>query len=512
MKIVFVAIAVDNLAIEFLSSFLKRHGHQVEVVLDPTLFATEAIVSKKLAKIFDIKKEIVWQVNEMKPDLIGFSVFTFNYQRCLELAREIKKVNKEIPIIFGGVHPISVPEVVIEEDCVDMLCAGEGEYALLELLDSFKQGVKRTNIANIWFKDKGSVIKNNIRPLIEDLDTLPFPDKELFYKIYPGFIKNDYYTLSSRGCPFACTYCANNVFQKVFQGLGKPVRRRSPENMLNELSWAKKKFPIRQITFVDDVFVQDIKWLREFVPEYKKNIGLPYIVLSHPLFITEEIIKLLSGSGCYFLLFGIQSVSEKTRREVLRRYETNADIERAAGICRKSGLRFSVDHIFNIPGEGIREHEEALKFYNQIRPTVINSYWLQYFPKAEIIATAVKYGIIKEEMVENINKGLTSTSVVVGLGNKDSFSPGFTYANFQFFFMLLPVMPRWFNQWVIKRKLYMLPFRPPIIINIGIKSFINLISKRGSVYFGIIKSTLFFMRKNIILKRHFKPEMLSGKV
>lgn len=512
MKIVFVAIAVDNLAIEFLSGFLKKHGHQVEVVLDPTLFATEAIASKKLAKIFDITKEVVCQVNAMKPDLIGFSVFTFNYQRSLELAREIKKVNKEIPIIFGGVHPISVPEVVIEEDCVDMVCTGEGEYALLELLDSFKQGVKRADIQNIWFKDKGRVIKNNIRPLVEDLDTLPFPDKELFYKIYPGFIKNDYYTTSSRGCPFACTYCANNVFQKVFKGLGKPVRRRSPKNMLHELSWAKKKFPIRQITFVDDVFVQDIKWLREFVPAYKKNIGLPYIVITHPLFVTPEIVELLSSSGCYFLLFGVQSVSEKTRREVLRRCETNLDIERAAKICNKFGLRFSVDHIFNIPGEGIREHAEALKFYNHIRPTVINSYWLQYFPKTEIIATAVKYGIIKEEMIENINKGLTSTSLVVGLGNKDSFSPDLAYANFQFFFMLLPITPRWFNQWVIKRKLYMLPFKPPVIINIAIKFFVNLISKRGSVYFGIIKSTFFFMRKNIILKRHFKSKILSGKV
>lgn len=511
MKIVFVAIAVDNLAIEFLSGFLKKHGHQVEVVLDPSLFATEAIASKKLAKVFDITDEIVYQVNEMKPDLIGFSVFTFNYQRCLELAKEIKKVNKEIPIIFGGVHPISVPEVVIEEACVDMVCTGEGEYALLELLDSLKGGVKRTDIQNIWFKDKGNVIKNNIRPLIEDLDALPFPDKELFYKIYPGFIRNDYYTASSRGCPFACTYCANNVFQKVFKGLGKPVRRRNPKNMLDELSWAKKKFPIRQVTFVDDVFVQDIRWLKEFVPEYKKKIGLPYIIITHPLFVTPEIVELLSGSGCYFLLFGIQSVSEKTRREVLRRYETNADIERAAKICRKSGLRFSVDHIFNIPGEGIREHEEALKFYNQIRPTVINSYWLQYFPKTEIIATAVKYGIIKQEMVENINKGLTSTSLVVGLGNKDSFSPDLAYANFQFFFMLLPVMPRWFNQWVIKRRLYALPFKPPIVINIAIKFFINLVSKRGSVYFGIIKSTLFFMRRNLALKRNFKAKISSGK-
>lgn len=509
MKIVFVAIAVENLAIEFISSFLKKHGHQVEVVFDPSLFATEAIASKRLAKIFDITKEIAWQVNQMKPDLVGFSVFTLNYQRSIELAKEIKNVNKNIPIIFGGVHPISVPEVVIGQNCVDMVCVGEGEYALRELLDSFTQSIKRTDIQNIWFKNNGTVIKNSIRPLIKDLDTLPFPDKNLFYEIYPGFIRNDYYTASSRGCPFACTYCANNVFQKVYRGLGKPVRRRSPRNMIDELFLAKQNFPLRQVTFVDDVFVQDIRWLKEFVSEYKKNIGLPYVILTHPLFVTPEIVKLLSDSGCYFLLFGIQSVSEKTRREVLRRFETNADIERAAQICREFGLRFSVDHIFNIPGEGPLEHEEALKFYNRIRPTVINSYWLQYFPKTEIIVAAVKYGIIREDMVEKINQGLTSTSLVVGLGNEDSFSPDLVYANFQFFFMLLPVMPRRFNEWVISHKVYMMPFKPPIIINIAIKFFINFISKRGSVYLGIIKSTFFFMRRNLILKHHFKAKILS---
>ena len=511
MKIVFVAIAVNNLAIEFLSSFLKKHGHQVEVVLDPSLFATEAVTSKKLAKVFDITKEIVCQVNELKPDLVGFSVFTFNYQRSLELAREIKKANNDLPIIFGGVHPISVPEVVIKEDCVDMACVGEGEYALLELLDSLKNGVKRTDIQNIWFKNNGSIIKNTIRPLIADLDTLPFPDKGLFYNIYPGFIRNDYYTAASRGCPFACTYCANNVFQKVYRGLGKAVRRRSPKNMVDELVWAKQKFPLRQVTFVDDVFVQDIKWLREFVFEYKEKIGLPYIIITHPLFVTAEMVELLSDSGCYFLLFGIQTVSEKTRRGVLRRYETNADIEKAARICHDFKLRFSVDHIFNIPGEGIKEQEEALEFYNKIRPTVINSYWLQYFPKTEIVETAVKLGIIPAEMVEKINNGLTSTSLVVGLGNKDSFSPELDYTNFQFFFMLLPVMPQRLMEWVIKRKIYFMPFKPPIILNIAIKFFINLISKRGSVYFGIIKSTLFFMKRNLALKRCFKSQVCTKK-
>jgi len=238
MKIVFVAIATENIAIEFLSSFLKERGHVVEMVFDPRLFATEAFNLKRVAGIFDISKEIVKQINEKKPDLIGFLVFTFNYQRSLELARAIKKSGQKAPIIFGGVHPTSVPELVIKEKSVDMVCVGEGEYALDELLQALEKGQKINNIKNIWFKRDKRVIKNPCRKLIEDLDSLPFPDKNMFYNVYPGFIKDDYSALSSRGCPFSCTYCGNNVLHKVYRGLGKPVRRRNPKNMVDELVWA----------------------------------------------------------------------------------------------------------------------------------------------------------------------------------------------------------------------------------------------------------------------------------
>jgi len=512
MKVVFIAITVENLAIEFLSGFLKEKGHEVDLVFDPRLFATEVITSKKLERYFDITKELAFEISEIKPDLVGFSVFTFNYQRCLQLAREFKKINKNVPVVFGGIHPTCVPELVIRQDCVDIVCVGEGEYALLELLESLKKRELRVDIKNLWFKKDKKIIKNPCRPLISDLDSLPFPDKELFYKTYSGFIENDYYTASSRGCPFACTYCANNVLHKVYQGLGKPVRRRSPKNMVDELVWAKSKFPLRQVTFVDDVFVEDVRWLRKFSKDYKKRVGLPYLMITHPLLVTTEIVKLLIESGCYFLLFGIQSASERTRRNVLSRYESNADILRAAEICNKAKLKFSVDHIFNIPTEGVEEQVEALKLYNEMRPTTINSYWLQYFPRTEIIKTAVKEGIIKKQMVSKIEGGLTSTSVVVGIGNKDTFNPDLVYANFQFLFLLLPIMPKAFTNWVINHKIYRTIFKPPMILNVSIKFLISIFKQRGSVYGGIIKSTTFFIKSNLVKKFKFKHHEFIKKV
>lgn len=499
-KIVFVTAGVENLAVETLSSFLKKHDYNVELVFDSTLFSSEAVSLSKLADLFDTEKELAREILAKKPDLIGFSVFTLNYQRMVLLAREIKRLDKSIPIIFGGIHPTSVPERVMAQEAIDMVCVGEGEYALLELLESMEKGEERSDIQNIWFKREGEVIKNPCRPLVADLDRLPFPDKDLFYQVYPGFIKDDYYALSSRGCPFACTYCANSILHQVNRGLGQLVRRRSPENMVAELAWAKKRYSPKQVTFVDDVFVQSVEWLEKFVPLYKKEIGLPYVVLTHPRFVTPRIAQLLADSGCFLLMLGLQSASEEIRTKILNRFETNQEVSRAAKVCHQVGLKFSIDHIFNIPYEGLKEYEEAIRLYAELKPAVIHSYWLQYFPRAKIVDIGVEAGVIKASQIEEIEEGRTSTSWVVGVGGTDTFSPELIYTNFQFFFTLLPILPEWLVTKIINQRWYLAKIKPPMLFNVGLKFMINVINRRGSVYVGMVKSMVHFAKKALVLK------------
>jgi anaerobic magnesium-protoporphyrin IX monomethyl ester cyclase len=492
MKIVFFAIGVESLGVEILSSFLKTHGHQAELIFDPNLYSSESIKSKKLADFFDTHKELAINAISKNPDFIGFSTNTINYQRSLKIAREIKKINPKIPILFGGVHPTSVPELVIKEKCVDVVCVGEGEHALVELFNLYKKNQDFYHIQNLWFKKTKQIIKNPCRLLIKNLDILPLPDKKLFFDIYPDLVRNNYYIITSRGCPFACTYCANNIFHKKFLNLGPFVRRQSPKKVIDELIWAKKNFGIKQISFIDDVFVQDLNWLKTFVRLYKKHINLPYVMETHPKFITYKITKLLADSGCILLAFGVQSASEKTRHKILKRYETNQEIINVAKICHRAKIRFSVDHIFNIPTETEIEQIEALKLYNLIRPSVINSYWLQYFPKTDITEIALKHHVFNKKDVQKINQGLTNTSLVVGFGSKDSFNPVLHWTNFQFLFMLLPMTPPKIFNLYIKYKLYQLPFRPPLLITIGIKFFINLFEKRGYVYIQILRNLFHF--------------------
>lgn len=203
-------------------------------------------------------------------------------------------------------------------------------------------------------------------------------------------------------------------------------------------------------------------------------------------------------------MFGIQSASETTRAKILKRYESNKQIEKAAQDCHKAKLKFSIDHIFNIPGEGLKEHQQALSFYNKLRPSIIHSYWLQYFPGTEIIKTAMKYKIISKSDLKNIEEGKTSTSLVVGLGGKDNFDPNLVYKNLQFFFTLLPIIPQKLMDKIINKKLYLTRFNPPLILNIALKFFINLINHRAGVYLGIVKFNLYFCYKNLSTKWNLK--------
>ena len=107
-------------------------------------------------------------------------------------------------------------------------------------------------------------------------------------------------------------------------------------------------------------------------------------------------------------------------------------------------------------------------------------------------------------MVKKIEQGLTSTSVVVGIGNKDTFNPNLIYTNFQFMFVLLPILPKWFMDWIIRNKFYNLPLKPPMILNVAFKFITNIFKGRGIIYISIIKETFYFMIKNLFLKRRFK--------
>jgi len=466
MKILFVYNRFENLGIEILSAFLKSKGHKVELAFDPQLFNDGYLTIPFLAKKFDSREKILRKIGSFKPDLVAFSVLTDNYLWALNLSRLIKK-RYSIPIVFGGIHPTSVPEIVMENNCVDFVIRGEGEYSLLNLVIALEKKKSFSKINNLVFRKNNVVITNELRNFISDLDSLPYPDKDLFYRFIP-YAKKTYTIMTSRGCPFNCTYCFNHMYKKIYLGKGKYLRKRTVENVIDELKKAKSKYNFNFVSILDDVFMFDNEWLTDFCKKYKKEINIPFRCIGHVNFINEENTLLLKKAGCKIIQIGVQTTCDYTRKNIINRHEINETIEKASKIIKKNNIKLEVDHILGFPYETGKEQIEAAKFYNKIRPDIINTYWLKCFPKTEIIKHMIKDNKLTKEDVDKIERGF-GVSYISGGSVKNIKD----LQKFSSLLNMIPLLSQNTINFIIKNKLYFLVDfgKPFLILTRIIKSF-----------------------------------------
>ena len=274
MRILFIYNGSENLGIEYLSSFLKSKGHETGLLFDPEVFSPNQAIfnSRIMDRFFSLEAKIIEKAVSLKPDLIAFSTFSSNYRWCLKIAAGIKKIS-DIPIVFGGVHTTAATPRVLENDFIDYAVIGEGEYAMLDLLECLKNHTPRAemlNIPNLCLQHEGQTVINPPRPYISDLDAMPFPDKQLFYDKVPMF-EEIYTALSSRGCPYDCTYCSNSMYHKIYCHEKIHIRRRSVGNVIKELKHVKARGKAKLILFNDEVFGTSLKWLEEFSEIYPRK-------------------------------------------------------------------------------------------------------------------------------------------------------------------------------------------------------------------------------------------------
>jgi len=410
LKVLFIYSGAENLGIEYLSAFLKLHGHETSLLFDPALFSSAVLVQNNfLSKLLVKDDEIFEKVIAAKPDLIAFSCITATYRWSVNLAKRIRQ-QSNIPIVFGGIHITSVPEEVMRHNFIDYAILGEGEYALLELLEYLGRDDNRTlsGIQNLVYRDGDGIHFNPVRNYIQDIDSLPFPDKELFYDKIP-LMSEIYIVLTSRGCPFACTYCCNNIYHNLYSHQNH-TRRRSPENVIAELKQAKEKWNPKLITFEDDVFSTSIPWLEDFIPLYKKEIGIPFSCLTHPANLSKRAAELLKDGGCRLIMIGIQTGSERMRRDIFNRKESNEKILESTRFVRDAGISLlSVDIILGGPTETEEDMEKSLDLCRRIDPDRILTFWLSYYPNTEIIKIAEDAGDLSKADILKINEGYTQS-------------------------------------------------------------------------------------------------------
>lgn len=336
-------------------------------------------------------------IRKYHPDLAGFVTMTREYPQVKEYVLWAKDT-LDVPVISGSYHPTTLPEEVIATDGVDMLCRGEGEEALLELVKRMDAGEDYTTTESIWVKQGEVVHRNAVRPLIEDIDVLPLPDFSVFdfSKLLSTRI-NTGVVILSRGCPYSCTYCSNKRMRDIYPNRNRYSRFHSPEYSIEYLQKLLAAYPgVKYLNFRDDILPWKGGWLERFTSLYRKEIGLPFICNYRANLVTPEIVQMLRQAGCYQMFFGVESGNDFIRNEVLNRHMSRDKIARAFAACREAGIQTVAYNMVGLPYEDKAKVLDTVKLNVEIKADHSLSPIYYPYPDTALFETAVSEGWVPE--------------------------------------------------------------------------------------------------------------------
>jgi len=336
MKVALISTSTypSDQGIRHVSSMLKANKHKVKVFFLPE----DENYSKRYSK--KVLNQLCGMCNGF--DVIGISSYASTSVRAVQVINKLKPLKK--PIIWGGVHATISPDKCIEH--VDLVCVGEGENTMLELLDKLEKNKDITDIANLWVRKDGRIYKNEIRNLVENLDSLPPPDYDLddhyileHNNIVPfeeRHLNGMIFFQTERGCPNSCAYCSNNILKKLHTGKGKLIRFNSIGYAIKEMARLKNKFKTLGVFDIRDetLFARPSSDFQEFSRKYKKEVGIRFKCLADPPTMDEQKLSLLVDAGLTDIIIGIQG-SERVNFEVYKRFITDAQTLKAAQIVNK---------------------------------------------------------------------------------------------------------------------------------------------------------------------------------
>lgn len=395
----------ESHALRIFHPLLTQRGHEVHSVYFKNYFTYQVPTQQE-------EDMVVERIVALRPDVVAMSVWSTYFQLAGRLSRRIKDATGAV-IIWGGIHPQTRPGDCLQH--ADIACQSEGEYVLAELTDRIGLGLDYSDLRGCWVKVNGEVIRNPSRPLISELDVLPLPDLGSQNKYYLGFNEwrdvtrwdakaISYDVMSARGCPFECTFCIHNFTRKATEGLGTYLRRRSVDHVMRELRAVVAARPqLKTIAFSDDIFGPPRPWLEEFCARYKREIGLPWAIWAFPRMVDEQKVRLMRDAGLWAATLGIQSGSDRIRRDSYERETSNEDIISACETFARHGVIRNLDFIGDNPYETVEDRLETLELLGRLpKPFYFNFFSLTYFPGVDLTERALRDGHITVEDVEDV--------------------------------------------------------------------------------------------------------------
>ena len=376
LRILFIEVdterawGVASIGPGFIAAYLRPHGHQVDYLR---------------AGLDTPPAEVVRQVRAAQPGLIGLSLTTRQWLRARELVQAIR-AELDVPVIAGGLHPTYSPSVVLGSPGFDYVCMGEGEEPMLDLAEALLRGGRTDNIANIWAK---GAQRPALREPISPLDALPYIARDLLDE-YPGVV----HMTTQRGCPFPCTYCAAPMYNRLYADIGSYGRRRSPRSVLDELLAIRQAGSLSYVIFLDDTFTIHHPWVRDFCRLYGAELRVPFSLHARVETVNQELLGVLAAAGCHQITYGVESGSERVRREIMRRPVGNERFAQVFGWTRDAGIAVTANYMLGVPGETPEEIEQTLALAEELG-VVDFGYFLFYpFPGTHLFQVCQNEGIL----------------------------------------------------------------------------------------------------------------------
>jgi radical SAM superfamily enzyme YgiQ (UPF0313 family) len=372
----------------YLGACLLEAGHEVEF-LDGSFLSHE---------------DILRRIGALRPDFAGIYSTTFGWPAAIRTAADIKALDDRILTCVGGPYPTAVQDACLGDGCeaIDAVVVGEGEETVVEILDRLRSGRDLTDIAGVIARKNGTILHNPPRPLIADLDRLPFPARELLgdrsrYIPAAGTYRRKPVALvmTSRGCDRRCIFCFQMDRERKSGTRG--VRYRSVDNVLQEIELCLRE-GYREIKFIDDSLAADRDRAMRIVGEIKRRrLDFTWFASVCANQADRELFQAMKDAGCWAVLIGGESGVQKNLNTI-RKGVTLDRIRGAVRAAKEVGLRVTVPFIFGIPGETWDDALKTIDFAIELEPDLANFHAMTAFPGTPLYERAADYGAISSDL------------------------------------------------------------------------------------------------------------------
>jgi len=439
MKILFVypnkeGYPIIPLGISILAGVLRDAGHSVDL-FDVTFMMKEKIDNASRVKAsfvkdldmelywgsnnnnVDIQSELVSKLQEYQPDIVALSIVENNYICAKQLLGIIRRTTNSLTIV-GGAFPTIAPEFFVNDSNVDVICLGEGEYALAEVANRLAKNKSLVGINNLFIRKEEVVTNSNGFSEFYTWEPNVYQNFEIFdkrhlLKPFMGEVVRTGFFEMSRGCPYKCTYCANSMYQKIFCNL-KGYHREKPINyVIDEIEFMKNKYALELVFFNDETFMLMSKErFSRFSEEYTGRVNLPFFIQTRAdTLLNLDRVKMLADAGCTMVGIGLESGNSDIRRKILGKEISNSSFVKAFQNCEKCSLNTTIYAMLGVPFETRADILSTIEFCKRLRPTMLSINIFAPYYGTELRKVCIENGFIEDKLYESM--GMNCSSVLM---------------------------------------------------------------------------------------------------